>query len=339
MSIQRMHRLSIFFILFMQKIMTANVTFSEAFDKYLNYLRNYKNSSQATITTYSSFLNQFHLFVKYEKNLFELDVASIGIEDIHNYITYKKTKKSKSYARRNKSLSPNTLFLHIAAIRSFFKYLNMQHRSELNYTHIEQTSVVPPMVHTITDEELQALMNAPSMETKPLIRIRNRIIMLLGYYCGLRAHEILAVGFSDIPKNWWALEIRQKRNKIRKIRIKKEIADEILSYKAEKKKILGDFWGSASDYICTSFSNNSKRDKILNVSAITQIFAKYRKKLGLTTQITSHGLRRRFGTDLYANGVPAEVIQQLFGHASITTTQRYIKISDEVLEKSCLLLQ
>ena len=50
MSIQRMHRLSIFFILFMQKIMTANITFSEAFDKYVNYLKNYKNSSQATIT-------------------------------------------------------------------------------------------------------------------------------------------------------------------------------------------------------------------------------------------------------------------------------------------------
>lgn len=76
----------------MQKIMTANITFSEAFDKYVNYLKNYKNSSQATITTYSSFLNQFHLFVKYEKKLFELDIASISIEDIHNYITYKKTK-------------------------------------------------------------------------------------------------------------------------------------------------------------------------------------------------------------------------------------------------------
>lgn len=334
-----MHRLSIFFILFMQKIMTTNITFSEAFEKYVNYLRDYKNSSPATISTYSSFLHQFHTFVKYKKNLFELYIDAIEVDDIHNYITHKKTKKSTSYARKNKPLSPNTLFLHIAAIRSFFKYLNMQHRSDLNYMHIEQTSIVPPMVHTITDEELQALMDAPSMEPKPLIRIRNRIIMLLGYYCGLRAHEILAVRFSDIPKNWWAIEIRQKRNKIRKIWIKKEIADEILSYKAEKRKILGDFWGSASDYVCTSFSNNSKRDKILNVSAITQIFAKYRKKLGFTAQITSHGLRRRFGTDLYANGVQAEVVQQLFWHANITTTMRYIKISDDILEKSCLLLQ
>ena len=201
MSIQRMHRLSIFFILFMQKIMTANITFSEAFDKYIVYLRDYKNSSPNTISTYSSFLKQFHLFVMYKKNLFELPVAEIGVDDIHSYITHKKAKKSDSYARKNKPLSPNTLFLHIAAIRSFFKYLNMQHWSDLNYMHIEQTSIVPPMVHTITDEELQALMTAPSMEPKPLVRIRNRIIMLLGYYCGLRAHEILSVRFSDIPKN------------------------------------------------------------------------------------------------------------------------------------------
>ncbi|MDO4714336.1 MAG: phage integrase N-terminal SAM-like domain-containing protein [bacterium] len=181
--------------------MTANITFSEAFEKYVNYLKDYKNSSPKTIATYSSFIKQFHVFVKYQRNSFEVQVSSLTIDDIHSYILHKKSEKSDSYIRKNKPLSPNTIFLHIAAIRSFFKYLNIQHWSDLNYVHIEQTSTIPPMVHTMTDEELHSLMQAPSMEPRPLIRIRNRIIMLLGYYCGLRAHEILMVKFSDIPKN------------------------------------------------------------------------------------------------------------------------------------------
>ena len=59
MSIQRMHRLSIFFILFMQKIMTANITFSEAFDKYVNYLKNYKIALKLPLPLTPVFLTNF----------------------------------------------------------------------------------------------------------------------------------------------------------------------------------------------------------------------------------------------------------------------------------------
>ena len=312
------------------------ITFVEAKEKYMNYMSDYKNNSKWTLVIYSNLLDEFHAFLKYHKNTFEVKIKEIDIDDIHAYIQHKKTSISLRTKRR---ISQNTLYLHSAAIRGFFKYMNAIDASSLYFTKIEYVPTEPPMVHHLTDEEFNALVNAPDYEPRTLIRYRNKAIMYLGYYCWLRAHEILSVRFSDIPRDWWSIFIRWKRKAIRQVRIKKEIADIIYSYKEKKKEILGEFWGSASDTICTTFSNNSKKDKPLNVSAITWLFQKYRKKLGINMKTTSHCLRRKFWTDLYKKGTPLEVIQKLMGHKNIMTTLRYTKIPDEILMENCLKLQ
>lgn len=302
----------------------------------MNYMEAYKNRSSGTLVVYSNILEEFHQFIKFQKNTFEVKMIEIVIDDIHAYIQHKKSAIS---ARTKKHISQNTLYIHSAAIRSFFKYLNTIDASDLFFTKIEYVPTEPPMVHYLTDNEFKALVEAPNHEPKTLIRYRNKAIMYLGYYCWLRAHEIISIKFSDVPRNWGAIFIRWKRKVIRQIRIKKEVADVIYEYKQKKREILWEFWGSASDTICTTFSNNSKKDKQLNTSAITQIFQKYRKQLGISSKTTCHCLRRKFWTDLYKNGTPMEVIQKLMGHKNIMTTLRYTKIPDEILMENCLKLQ
>ena len=174
------------------------ISFVEAKEKYMNYMESYKNRSSGTLIVYSNILEEFHQFTKFQKNTFEVQIIEITIEDIHSYIQHKKSAIS---ARTKKRISQNTLYIHSAAIRSFFKYLNKSDASDLFFTKIEYVPTEPPMVHHLTDDEFIALLKAPDYETKTLIRYRNRAIMYLGYYCGLRAHEILAIKFSDIPRN------------------------------------------------------------------------------------------------------------------------------------------
>ena len=315
---------------------TDILTFVEAKEKYFNYSSNYKNKAKGTLKVYNNLLEEFHRFLKWYKQVFEVKISDIQIEDIHEYITHKKSQISPLTKTH---ISPNTLYMHSAAIRSFFKYLNTIWASDLFFTRIEYVPTEPPKVHYLTDEELQILLHAPSIEPRPLIRYRNRAIMYLGYYCGLRAHEILAVKFSDIPRKWGAIYIKGKRGKFRQIWIRKEISDIIYEYHELKKKILWAFRGSASDFICTTFSNNSKKDKVLNPSAITQMFDRYKRILGLPKKISSHCLRRKFWTDLYEFWTSMEVVQKLMGHQDIQTTLRYVKISDNILKKNCLKLK
>ena len=149
---------------------------------------------------------------------------------------------------------------------------------------------------------------------------RDFAVLLLMYGSGLRISEALSLKANDIPLKDW-LQIKGKGNKYRDIPILKEVADAVNK--------------SASTCPFQPIENNflfrSNRGKQLNSRSIQRLVEKIRYKLGLPSHTTPHALRHSFASHLLSGGGDLKAIQELLGHASLSTTQRYTSVDTEKL--------
>jgi integrase/recombinase XerC len=294
---------------------------SRATDKFLDFLLNEKNFSKHTLSAYSRDINDF---IEY------LDEEDIQVEDIDFFLL-----RGFVAACYEKGLSSSTIERKISTLKSFYKFLVMRKIIEnntakpLKFPKKEQKSF-----NVFNIDDLLNLLEAPDKSTPS--GLRDCLILELMYATGVRVSELAATELTDIDFSGRRLRVMGKGKKERIIPLSDFHIDLIQKYSAVKNKI------PKNRDIQTNKLLINKLGTALTDRSIRRIVDKYLKICGLPATFSPHDFRHSFATHMLENGADLRTIQELLGHSSLSTTQKYthmnlseiLKIYDKTHPKS-----
>ncbi len=218
--------------------------------------------------------------------------------------------------------SPSSINRAIAATRSFCRFLFEEGRLDTNPAQVLRSiRLGPPLAPKhLTVEEVQRLLSLPDTTT-PTGR-RDHAILMLFYNTGLRVGELCALSRDDVHlprEGWGALQVVGKGRRLHRLPINRPAADALLAYLADR-----DDAGSAL------FLNRSG-DRF-SVRGIALLVNRYLRAAGVTDRSGPHVLRHSFATHALRARPNLRAVQELLGHAWVTTTQRYTHLEVEDLQ-------
>lgn len=221
---------------------------------------------------------------------------SVNTDNLRNFLKNNITK-----------YQPNTLKVFRQALSSYAKFAKI----EIDWDRI--TGIIPKSMrkffNTLTVKDLE-LLKQVRFERNKKTHQRNNLIFDFLFYSGLRVSELVDIRHS----NWKdkSLRVHGKGNKIRSVFL--------------PPFLIGHFIPNSRDYLFT----NQERQQLTPL-VVRQIIQQRVKKAGIDKNITPHSFRRSFATWLHNNGAKLITIQQLLGHESITTTEKYIQSDFDTL--------
>jgi len=281
--------------------------------RWVEWLKVQRNYSTHTVSSYLSDLNIFLSY--FDKKKVKLnDLKKMDVRDFRNFFS----QRAKS------NIQKVSIAREESAVRNFFKW--MDDNDIIRNTAIFQISspklpkVLPRAldVNSVLDVIEYTLKNSK----EPWQGLRNVAVCMLLYGCGLRIAEALSLNVEDVSDSDF-LKIHGKGNKDRYVPIlplvTKRINEykKICPYKLEKGGAL--FLGAKGERL---------RPRI-----IQRALQKVRTKLNLPPTVTPHALRHSFATHLLAQGSDLRSIQELLGHASLNSTQRYTDVNLDTIQK------
>lgn len=285
--------------------------------RWQNWLKDERRYSLHTLDAYSRDLSVFFDFLKdYLKRAAERqDLASLDVHGFRAFLS----------ARSARHIDKNSLAREISTLRNFFKWLN---RSKILKN--EDISVIvnprrPKILPKALDVTQTFNLLKKSEKNQDWQGLRDTAIFTILYGCGLRISEALALNVGDITHNDF-LRVKGKGNKERIVPLLPLVKENISAYLA------------ACPYKLTNGEPlflGARGDRI-SPRIIQRNLEKLRRELGLPDTVTPHALRHSFATHLLAEGTDLRSIQELLGHASLSTTQRYTDVQIETLQKEYL---
>ena len=291
-----------------------NKHIEEAFTNWLGNLKEVRNLSDNTLISYKHDVRSFLEFI----------TTHTGSEVSIKYLNDMKISDFRSFLSylRNKDISSTSIARIISSLKSFFNYL-------LNTNLIESTVVqslrTPKQKKSLprpisSELAIETIKHAQDMEKEKWIGMRNKSILMLLYGCGLRISEALNLNFEDINENDYLI-IKGKGNKERMVPLMNYVKNDIENYIHECPK---NFMKDDPLFV-------GKRLDRLSPRIIQYVLEKIRHNLSLPETATPHALRHSFATHLLDSGGDLRTIQELLGHSSLSTTQKYTKIETEKL--------
>ncbi len=218
---------------------------------------------------------------------------------------------------------------HLIALRGFLKYLSRRGIRSLDPSLVELPRTVRKQVSFLHYDEIESILEAISTDDE--VGMRDAAIIELLFSSGLRVSELVGLNRDSINLEKREFTVRGKGSKDRPIFISKAAAAKIAEYLE-----------SRSDNLTPLFLNYSKNSgevqtdgnyRRLTPRSIERIVKKYAKLAGITKQVSPHTMRHSFATDLLMNGADLRAVQDLLGHANISTTQIYTHITDRHLRE------
>ncbi|KLN59971.1 recombinase XerC [Kiloniella spongiae] len=299
-------------------VLPWNDDIQTAFEDWLSWHRNEKRSSDKTIEAYAQDIRAFLKFLA-EHSGHTITLKSMDQLHIRDF-------RSWLAARSGQNLNKTSTARALSAVRGLFKWMNKQ---QLINNHALDILRTPKKTHAVpkalTKEEAQQVMGqSPELQSDTWVGLRDQAVLLLLYGCGLRISEALDLNQEDAPRRGQdSLRVMGKKNKERLVPMLPIVADAIASYQASCPYPKGQ--GSP-----LFFGVKGKRLSPRIIQLQTQ---KLRGLLNLPETATPHALRHSFATHLLSNGGDLRAIQELLGHNSLSTTQRYTDVdADELLK-------
>lgn len=281
-----------------------------------SWLREEKRYSEHTLDAYFRDLSFFFEFL--HNSLKKLpDIADAEKIDVRGFRAYLSQRAAKH-------ISKSSLAREISAIKNFFKWLDRKGIVKNAAITIISSPRKPKVLPKALDvrDTFRVIHEACRNEKEPWQGLRDTAVFTLLYGCGLRISEALSLNVGDFDNNKF-LRIRGKGKKTRLVPLLPVVTDNIDAYLAQcpYKMRRGEalFLGARGDR--------------LSPRIIQRQLEKIRFKLGLPDTLTPHALRHSFATHLLEAGTDLRSIQELLGHASLTTTQRYTDVQIETLKK------
>ena len=269
---------------------------TQQFKEYLQYEKQY---SSHTLKSYERDLSQFQKWLK-DKNCG--DITKADNLDIRNWVAglHRQGVGSKSLQRK------------LSSLRSFYNFLIRKHLLKSNpAVDIRAPKAAKKLPDTLDTDSLTQLLNIPADN---ILAIRDRAIMELFYSSGLRLSELANLDLNSIELNEKSLRAIGKGNKERLLPIGKkaiEATQKWLSQRSTMAKL-------DEDALFVS-----KRGSRISTRALQQRLTYWQKKQGLTQHIHPHKLRHSFASHILESSGDLRAVQELLGHADISTTQIY----------------
>ncbi|EEI70022.1 site-specific tyrosine recombinase XerD [Lentilactobacillus hilgardii] len=277
---------------------------------YLHFLRVERGLSENTIKSYQQDLSEaIHFFQKTTK-----DISKVDQFLILNYLeNLQQEKKSR-----------NTVIRTVSSLRNFFRYLAqfgvVPDDPMLKVDSPKQSKTLPDVLSV---SEVNKLLSMPNV-SKPL-GVRDRAMLETLYATGLRVSELVNLRLVDLHLPMKLIQTVGKGDRERIIPIGDVAIDWITKY---LKTTRIDLLRKRTN---TDFVFLNAHGRRLTRQAIWQMIKKYVKLAGIKRHVTPHTLRHSFATHLLENGADLRIVQELLGHADISTTQIYTHISHKHL--------
>ena len=278
-------------------------------ERFLEHLKVEKNLSPATLRAYASDLKQFRAFLGKERP----DYSTLTFRTVRSYLSTLSAK----------GMEPSTLARKLATLRSFFRYLNREKEVEGNPARLLPTpSQRKHLPSVLTVDETFRLLESTGFSEKS--RRRDLALLELLYASGLRVSELVGLDLDDIDLDEWLVRARGKGRKERIVPFGSKAALALTRYVNEERNAL-----PADDK--PLFVN--LRGTRLTARSVHRMLATLMKRQGWAKQVSPHALRHSFATHLLGNGADLRSIQELLGHRSLSTTQRYTRVDLEQLNR------
>jgi integrase/recombinase XerC len=281
--------------------------------RYAGYLKNERNVSAHTLRNYLSDLTQFQQFLV-EKEIGLDDDGNVDAQKIDIYVvraylaSLAKDRKKSSIGRK------------IAALKCFFKYLVATRRLEKDpLLLIQSPKQDKPLPSFLSVDDMFQLLGG--IKIKNGLDRRDRAILEVFYSTGIRVSELVGLNWSDVDFQLEIVRVLGKGSKERIVPIGEIALQALRDYGAELR--------IKRNLVCKGenpvFLNHGGRR--ITTRSVARIVAKHLKATGIHVQMGPHGLRHTFATHLLNSGADLRVIQELLGHASLSTTQRYTHVN------------
>ena len=291
----------------------------DAIRAFVTFLEVERGASRETIRAYHSDLIQFVAFAKavrpsHAEPLTPQTVDSLFIRGYLAKLDRDKEKKS-------------TLARKLATLRSFYRFLLREGRVVANPAADVHTPKLPQhLPRVLTKDDANALMEFP--EGDRISNLRDRAILEMLYSTGTRVSELVGMNWEDIDLCDGIVRVKGKGRKERLVPVGAVAVEALKEYQAALHTPAA---GHAASTETSAVFRNSRGGR-LTARSVERLVAAYSSRLA-TGRISPHGLRHSFATHLLDEGADLRAIQELLGHASLDTTQKYTHLAMDQLLK------
>ena len=282
-------------------------------EQYRAHLREERNVSPHTLRNYLSDLTQFQQFVVERKwaldSRGQVDARKIDIHMVRAFLASLTPGRKKSSVGRK-----------IAALKRFFRYLLVTRQIDADpMTSIHSPKQEKPLPAFLSVDDIFQLLGAIKVKTG--LDVRDRAVLEVFYSTGIRVSELVGLNWADIDFRLEIVRVTGKGSKERIVPIGEIALQALLDYGQEQRKR----WNRTCKGENAVFLNN--RGKRITARSVARIVEKHLKQAGIHIKMGPHGLRHSFATHLLNSGADLRSIQELLGHASLSTTQRYTHVN------------
>jgi integrase/recombinase XerD len=291
----------------------------EAIDKFLNYLVVEKGFSENTKLAYQNDLHQLASFVEKEAAR-RGTIPPWAAFDRDSMLRYLLELKERKYAA-------TTVARKIAAVKSFYSFLVAEGMMRDNPTRgVPSPKVGRSLPKPISIAQARLLLEQPSKLSTPEAK-RDRAMLELLYATGMRVSELVSLNLADIDTDGGYVRCFGKGHKERLIPIYRQAALVLKEYLTEARPHLAHNSEEKALFL-------NRRGERLTRQGLWQILKGYAKSAELGTEVTPHTLRHSFATHMLSGGADLRSVQELLGHANISTTQVYTHLTTDHIRRS-----
>ena len=279
--------------------------------QFLDYIVLECGLADNTRKAYGADLESFHQYMQ-ARGLQSFN--AVQRKDVLDYLT----------AEKERGMSVNSISRRLVTLKVFLRYLEREGLLSGNVTEVMDSPKLWKLLpSTLSTKEVDRLLSAP-VGAKPEV-LRDRALLELLYATGLRVSEVAGLSLEDVHMDSGYVRCVGKGNKTRivpfgqgaRIHLQRYIGDARPSFQKER----------PSSHVFLTY-----RGRGFSRKGIWKLIKTYSRRAGISKNVTPHTLRHSFASHLLANGAPLRVIQEMLGHADISTTQIYTHVDQNRLK-------
>lgn len=281
--------------------------------EYLTTLKLERNLSGNTVSSYK---NDISSLLGFLETLDITDPSQVSKKELNSFFS----SLSKT------GLSSNSAARYYSSIKGFFRYLFIQNYIKENPMEKVSSPKLKkglPLVLSVT--EVDSILSRP--DTSNVLGLRDKALLELLYACGVRVSELLGLKVSDLFFNEEMIRVFGKGSKERLVPVGRSAVKWVNEYLIKSRPML------EKKHKSENFLFLNKRGTKLSRMGIWKIVDKYVKDAGIKKEVHPHTFRHSFATHLLEGGADLRAVQEMLGHADISTTQIYTHIDREYIKQ------
>jgi len=287
---------------------------------FLEYLQVERGSSPLTIRNYKHYLSRFLLWM--ESQGIREDLKDINQDMVRSFRVF----LSNLPGENKQNMSRNTQGYHVIALRSFLKWLIKNDFNVMAPDKIDLPKVVERQVKFLNGEQVDRLLNAPTLST--IQGKRDKAILEVLFSTGLRVSELTKLDREKIDMDRREFGIIGKGGKARVVFLSARACDWLIKYLNARDDHFKPLFIRHKGKMDAATPDEKMR---LTPRSVQRLIKKYSHKMKLPIEVTPHVMRHSFATDLLNAGADIRSVQEMLGHKNISTTQIYTHVTNKQL--------